>query len=1189
MDDDYAAVNLTLTLPANTATGSLVIPFTAVLDTVAEPAGETVNIASSLLNLAENGPDLAIPGVTATLTINDAPASGDTAPTFGTATIEAQFYTQGTAITPLTLPAATGGEAPIAYTLTPAIPGLTFNPTTRVLTGTPLTVGVTETTYTVGDTDDNIAASDTDTLTFTITVEAPDTAPTFGTATIEAQFYTQGTAITPLTLPAATGGNAPIAYTLTAIPGLRFNASNRVLTGTPLTAGVTQVTYTVGDTDDNIAASDTDTLTFTITVQPADIAPTFGGATVSAQTYTVNLPITPLTLPPAIGGNGAITYALAPAATPAGLTFNAATRVLSGTPTTVAAATDYTYTAGDTDGSPAGTDETTLTFSITIEANTAPAFASTTRLDYSDIAQNRMVTPITLPAATGGNGATVYTLAALPAGLTFNAATRVIAGTPQAIVAEMDYTYTAADSDGDTLSTDEATLIVRFEVIQTPPTEIRLSVNPAAVTESSAATTITVTATLIEGSYATARNITFASTDGTATLNTDYTAVPDTTLTIPANAASAGVDIMFTANVDTNAEAGGETVRITGTLFDGDGTTPITSISVTPATLTINDYVLTVSAGADRTVVHGGTITLNGEVTGGIAIATTWALDSTAATAAFVAAGLTATEAQAEVTRLTAALALITTPVGALPAPAESLGLTGPVLLEFTLTVTDNDAPMGQDGTATDTMIITVNENTTAVTTAINEAILPEVARAMTNSTTGSITRRIGRTVESIALPPVSGFNLAGASMDGQDNLAMAVRTHGEAMNEDSRDIKEMLAGSDFVLPLNAANGGWLDLSSAAFWGSGEYRDFSGESGTLDWDGDLTGFQLGVDARLRDELLVGVAVSSLSTEMDYDDDTEGAQGDYELDMTSVHPYIGWRAGELDLWATVGYGSGDLEITEQNAGGVSQTPQSGDVNLLTIGGGGSGMLWQGDLGQGGTTTLRLKGEVSQTQLEVKGGDAFAEQEIDATGMRIALEAGRSHTLDGGGVFEPSLEIAARYDGGDGETGGGAEVGGALRYRNPATGLTADGRIRALVGQGGNYEEWGISGTLRVAPGVDGQGVSFSLSPGYGNSGSGVQELWRQGLAADENNATDETADYAMKLDARIGYGLGFALNEHHGILTPYGEMTHGTTDSYRVGVNWKAGKRFDLTLFSERRENTANPPEHAVLLKGEVRF
>ena len=76
---------------------------------------------------------------------------------------------------------------------------------------------------------------------------------------------------------------------------------------------------------------------------------------------------------------------------------------------------------------------------------------------------------------------------------------------------------------------------------------------------------------------------------------------------------------------------------------------------------------------------------------------------------------------------------------------------------------------------------------------------------------------------------------------------------------------------------------------------------------------------------------------------------------------------------------------------------------------------------------------------------------------------------------------------------------------------------------------------------------------------------------------------------MKLDARVGYGFGFTLNEHHGILTPYSELTYGTTDSYRMGLNWAAGERFDLTLLGERREPTTNPAEHAVLLKGEVRF
>ena len=387
-----------------------------------------------------------------------------------------------------------------------------------------------------------------------------------------------------------------------------------------------------------------------------------------------------------------------------------------------------------------------------------------------------------------------------------------------------------------------------------------------------------------------------------------------------------------------------------------------------------------------------------------------------------------------------------------------------------------------------------------------------------------------------------------------------------------------MLSGSDFVVPLNAT-GGSGSGASVAFWGSGEYRDFSGESDDLDWDGDLTGAQLGLDARIRDNLLVGVAVSWLETEMAYEDDTGLlGQGDYELGITSAHPYIGWRAGELDLWATVGYGTGELEITaEEN--GVAQTPKTGDVNLQTVGGGGSGMLWQSD-----ATKLRLKGEVAQATLEVEKGDAFAEQEIDATSARLALEMSWTNRLDGGGVFEPSLEVAARHDGGDGATGGGAEIGGGLRYDNPVTRFTAESRIRALVGQGGNYEEWGVSGTLRVGSGPDGQGLSFSLSPGYGDSGSGIQELWRHGLA-DENNATDETDDYAMNLDARMGYGV--AIGE--GVLTPYSEMTHGTTDSYRMGLNWKAGERFDLTMLGERRENTGNPAEHAVLLKGEVRF
>ena len=91
----------------------------------------------------------------------------DQFPTFRTAVSPAdQTYTVETAIDALTLPEASSGNAPLSYSLTPPVPGLTFDTTARQVTGTPSTAGTYAMTYTVTDED-----GDTDTLSFTITVE----------------------------------------------------------------------------------------------------------------------------------------------------------------------------------------------------------------------------------------------------------------------------------------------------------------------------------------------------------------------------------------------------------------------------------------------------------------------------------------------------------------------------------------------------------------------------------------------------------------------------------------------------------------------------------------------------------------------------------------------------------------------------------------------------------------------------------------------------------------------------------------------------------------------------------------------------------------------------------------------------------------------------------------------------------
>ncbi len=194
--------------------------------------------------------------------------------------------------------------------------------------------------------------------------------------------------------------------------------------------------------------------------------PFFGDASVDNQVWVTGTAITDLILPAATGGNGAVTYSLTPSL-PAGLSFTAATRTISGAPAATVAKTTYTYAATDTDG-----DTNTLTFRIEAAVNAVPAFAANAAIAEQTWLTGTAITALTLPAATGGNGTLTYALTpALPAGLSLDAATRTISGTPTA-APQSNYTWTVADADNNTADTDAASLT--FSVISNLRLRLRL-------------------------------------------------------------------------------------------------------------------------------------------------------------------------------------------------------------------------------------------------------------------------------------------------------------------------------------------------------------------------------------------------------------------------------------------------------------------------------------------------------------------------------------------------------------------------------------------------------------------------------------------------------------------------------------------------------------------------------------------
>ena len=117
---------------------------------------------------ARDGCTIANGSVTAGTVTARTPVAGevDRFPTFRNAAGPAdQYYTVGVAIAALTLPRAEGGNGTLTYSLSPEVPGLSFDAVARKLTGEPSASGRYAMTYAATDED-----GDTDTLAFTVAV-----------------------------------------------------------------------------------------------------------------------------------------------------------------------------------------------------------------------------------------------------------------------------------------------------------------------------------------------------------------------------------------------------------------------------------------------------------------------------------------------------------------------------------------------------------------------------------------------------------------------------------------------------------------------------------------------------------------------------------------------------------------------------------------------------------------------------------------------------------------------------------------------------------------------------------------------------------------------------------------------------------------------------------------------------------
>ena len=399
----------------------------------------------------------------------------------------------------------------------------------------------------------------------------------------------------------------------------------------------------------------------------------------------------------------------------------------------------------------------------------------------------------------------------------------------------------------------------------------------------------------------------------------------------------------------------------------------------------------------------------------------------------------------------------------------------------------------------------------------------------------------------------------------------------------------------DTAPPQAASRAGWT------LWGQASAGEFEGvPDDGFSLEGRTRSAYAGLDYRFGSGLLLGLAGSRSGMESDFESGINGA-GSVDARLTSLYPYLHWSPREgLGLWGTAGAGRGSADF-EELAGGRFST----DLDMR-----------MGALGarQELVGALALKADAFSVRIQSANATDLAGVTANAQRVRLAPELSGQWAV-GGASVRTRVELGGRLDRGDAETGMGAEAGAELGFTHRASGFSVDARGRTLlVHQAEDFKEWNASVALRLQPGRDQGGLSFSLEPSWGAGGGGAGALWQtrgrlgpgpQAMGGPQAMAQDADADAPGLTPARLAMELGWgAVLPGGGQIRPFGRWSREGTGGYRlnVGTQWSVlgqsgedqgqgaqGLRLMIDLFGEQADTGLEPTERRLGLLGRIEF
>ena len=296
-------------------------------------------------------------------------------------------------------------------------------------------------------------------------------------------------------------------------------------------------------------------------------------------------------------------------------------------------------------------------------------------------------------------------------------------------------------------------------------------------------------------------------------------------------------------------------------------------------------------------------------------------------------------------------------------------------------------------------------------------------------------------------------------------------------------------------------------------WGHGSFTAVDNDhvNGTTDsrYDGDVWGYNIGLDYRFADALIAGLSLGYNDTDLT----TAFNNGSYQETGWVASPYVIYRPMEnLTIAGEAGYGMGDIDVTRDN-GAVSGNTESD--------------MWYAAL----TTSYRAR-PIETLPVSLTPSLAFiaarktvdAYRESDGTNndtsrsntrqIRPAIEAAYDFTPTQSLTISPFLETGLIHDFTDeiNNDKTAFNIGGGVRLSDRLTGLDAALEGNYLAGRA-DYTEYTIGGTVTYGftlTGDDGRSLGIVTPFFASNLNEYGNQRIRTGLGFDTGPLTSELA-------------------------------------------------------------------------------